>query len=332
MRTVLLIGAAAVAALAIWLWGFDGAALVEAGAAQGQREAQVAMAGGLRALRAGEPGALTALLGLCFAYGFFHAAGPGHGKLLIGGYGVGRRVPVLRLSVLAVVSSLAQAAAAVALVYAGVWALGWGREQLTDAAEDWFAPASYAAIGLIGLWLVLRGLRKLLARPGPGPAEAHPRDHDHHHDHDHAHDHVAGHHHSHDHDGHHHAHAHGEVCPSCGHAHGPSLDQVAQVHSLRDALALVAAIAIRPCTGALFLLILTWRMGLDLAGILGAFAMGLGTATVTVAVALASVTLREGALSRLATGPSALRVMGGIEAAAGAVIAILAAQVVLHAI
>lgn len=82
----------------------------------------------------------------------------------------------------------------------------------------------------------------------------------------------------------------------------------------------------------MFLLILTWRMGLDLAGILGAFAMGLGTATVTVAVALASVTLREGALSRLATGPSALRVMGGIEAAAGAVIAILAAQVVLHAI
>ncbi|MBY6005590.1 hypothetical protein KUV62_16825 [Salipiger bermudensis] len=337
MRSLVLIGAAAVVALAVWLWGFGGAAVVEATAAQGQREAQVAMAGGLRALRAGEPGALTALLGLCFAYGFFHAAGPGHGKLLIGGYGVGRRVPVLRLSMLALLSSLAQAAAAVALVYAGVWALGWGREQLTDAAEDWFAPASYAAIGLIGLWLALRGLRKLLARPEPRPSVApdhlhdQPRDDQHPHS-DHEHDHDTGPHQPHDHDGHHHAHAHGEACPSCGHAHGPSLEQVEQVHSLRDALVLIGAIAIRPCTGALFLLILTWRMGIDLAGILGAFAMGLGTAAVTMAVALASVTLREGALSRLATGPAALRLMGGIEAAAGAMIAILAAQVVLHAI
>lgn len=312
MRTVLLIGAAAVVALAVWLWGFGGAAWVEAAAVQGQREAQVAMARGLRALRAGEPGALTALLGLCFAYGFFHAAGPGHGKLLIGGYGVGRRVPVLRLSTLALLSSLAQAAGAVVLVYAGLWVLGWGREQLTDAAEDWFAPASYAAIGLIGLWLVLRGGRKLLARGEAGHGHEHgghyPQAHDHHH------------------------HAPGEVCANCGHAHGPSLEQVEQVHSLRDALLLIGAIALRPCTGALFLLILTWRMGVVSAGILGTFAMGLGTATVTVAVALASVTLREGALSRLAAGPGALRVMGAIEAAAGAVIAILAAQVVLHAI
>ncbi|WP_417743690.1 nickel/cobalt transporter [Salipiger sp.] len=313
MRPVLLIGAAAVVALAVWLWGFGGAAWVEAAAVQGQREAQVAMARGLRALRAGEPGALTALMGLCFAYGFFHAAGPGHGKLLIGGYGVGRRVPVLRLSTLALLSSLAQAAGAVVLVYAGLWVLGWGREQLTDAAEDWFAPASYAAIGVIGLWLVLRGGRKLLTRAETGHADEHAHGDHHHHAHD-------------------HHHVPGEVCASCGHAHGPSLEQVEQVHSLRDALLLIGAIALRPCTGALFLLILTWRMGVVSAGILGTFAMGLGTATVTVAVALASVTLREGALSRLAAGPGALRVMGAIEAAAGAVIAILAAQVVLHAI
>lgn len=307
MRALLLTGALAVAGLALWLWGLGGADHVARLATEGQREAQTAMAGGLRALRAGDPGALGTLLAVCFTYGLFHAAGPGHGKLLIGGYGIGRRVPVLRLSVLAVASSLAQAASAVGLVYAGVWVLGWGRTELTGAAEAWFAPASYAAIALIGAWLVLRGARKLWPAQHPGEAAHGPHDH-HHHTTDNA------------------------VCPSCGHAHAPTAEQAEAVRSLRDAAALIGAIALRPCTGALFLLILTWRMGLDVAGILGAFAMGLGTATVTVVVAVASVVLREGALSRFESGPGALRVMGGIEVAAGAMIAILAGQFVLRAL
>lgn len=289
-----------VVALAIWLWGFGGAGDVQAWALDGQREVQQAMAGYLQKLRAGESGALLGLWGICFAYGFFHAAGPGHGKILIGGYGVGRAVPVKRLVGLALASSLAQAAAAVLLVYGGLYALGLGREAVTGLADRTLAAVSYGAIALVGLWLVLRGAMKLWRARGHG--------HGHHHDQ--SHDHGDG------------------VCSDCGHRHGPSVEEAASVHSWREAVALVGAVAIRPCTGALFLLILTWRFGIDLAGIAGAFIMGLGTTSVTMVVAVAAVSLRTGVLARLATGGTGATALPVIEIAAGVLIAVVSLQLV----
>lgn len=300
------------AALAVWLWGMGGMAALERWAAAGQRDAQNAMAGMLRRLRAGDTAALAGLFGFCFAYGFFHAAGPGHGKVLIGGYGLGRRVPVGRLAGLALASSLAQAGTAVLLVYSGVFILGWSRERMVDTAEAWLAPFSYVLVGLVGLWLLLRGARKLWAqRPVAAVVAGH---------HGHAH---------HDHD--HHHHAHDETC-GCGHKHGPTLEEAAAVRSWRDAALLIGAVAVRPCTGALFLLILTWRMGIDMAGIAGAFVMGLGTASITVLVAVLSVTARESALAQFASGPATVRALSLIELAAGLVVVLVAAQLFASAI
>ena len=372
MRRLIGIGGMASLAAVIWLWPLGGAAWLAGVAAGWQHQVQNAMAGAIRGLQGGRPGALAALWGLCLAYGFFHAAGPGHGKLVIGAYGLGRRVPLGRLAGLALAASLAQALTAVALVGAGVLLLGLQRQQMQGLADRTLAQVSALMIGIIGLWLIWRGARGVwrmwpaagrhapygaasrrasfdaagqnapfeaadrnapfdaagrqapfgaagrhapfgaVGRNAPFGAvgSAHPLVPD-----------LAG---------------LGqlmapaatepEVCATCGHAHGPTLAEVAQVRGWRDGLAIVAAIAARPCTGALFLLILTWQLGLFWAGAMGALVMGLGTASVTLVVALGAVSLRESALLRAATGHGVVRGMALAEALAGVVIIALALQ------
>lgn len=301
---------------ALWLAGALGP--VADGLQSAQRAAQERLAGAIRALRGGEPGALAAFWLVCFGYGVLHAAGPGHGKLVIGGYGVARRVPVGRLAGLALASSLAQAAVAVGLVYAAVAVLGLTRTAVEGAAENWVTPVGHAMILGLGLWLIWRGYNGMR-----GAAAAQSHGHDHAHDHD-----THGHHGHEDHHHHPHDHAHG---PQCNHAHGPSVEEVERVGSFRDGLALVAGIAMRPCSGALFVLVLTWQLGIALAGVAGAFVMGLGTALVTVGAASLAVWAREGALSGLGSGAVA-RAMPVAQLVIGAVIAIAAAGLLFQSL
>ncbi|WP_151718050.1 nickel/cobalt transporter [Gemmobacter serpentinus] len=275
LNQALVLAGLAVALLLAALWlggGFTGLRIwAEAGARAVQRDMAVAV----RAIATGQPGALTGLLAVGFAYGFFHAAGPGHGKMLIGGYGLARRVPLLRLAGLALISSLAQSTVAIGLVYALIFGLGWARGQVEGVSTALFLPLSHLAILGIGVWLLIRGIRGL-RRAKPAGLLGGSR--------------VGG------------AvmlggHVHGADCGpicGCGHAHGPTLEQAAAVNSWRAGAALVAAIALRPCSGALFLLIVSWQMGIAGAGIAGVYAMGLGTALVTVLVAGLAVWSREG--------------------------------------
>ena len=310
------------------------------------------MAGALRGLRAGHPGAIWSLCAVTFAYGLFHAVGPGHGKVVLGGYGLSRRVALRRLALLSLLASLAQAATAVVLVLAGAWVLGWGRADMTDTAEGLLAPVSYGAMALLGIYLALRGLRRgwRLLTPGSAvsaaPVTDRPRpqagmaglarqqmqatpgadmsspdtstpttsapttstatpgflavgrgagcaDHS------------------------------SEICPDCGHRHAPSLEEVARLTSWREALVLIAAIAVRPCTGAVFVLLLTWRMGVLYAGVLGAFSMGLGTALVTMAVAMGAAGVQRGVAGLPGAMQQGRWIAAGLELFAGALVAVI---------
>ena len=150
---------------------------------------------------------------------------------------------------------------ALVLVLIGAGLLSFTSSYLVSVTEDILAPASYGAIGLIGAYLVLRGARSLWHALASMPAT--PTEHDH------------------SHKGHH----HDDLDCGCGHAHGPTLEQVRDRMSLREMAALVGSIAMRPCTGALFLLVIAWSLGLLPAGILATFAMGLGTASFNLIVA-----------------------------------------------
>ena len=108
--------------------------------------------------------------------------------------------------------------------------------------------------------------------------------------------------------------------PGCNHAHGPTLEEVARLSGWRDAALLVGGIAMRPCSGALFVLVVTWQLGIALAGVIGAFVIGLGTAAVTVAVALMAVWARAGVLAGLGVGRFG-RAIPVLELTVGAVVA-----------
>lgn len=286
---VLAVLAALAAGAVFWMSGAD--RVILAWAMEGQRTAQTGMARAIRALRAGDPAASVPLMAVCFAYGFFHAAGPGHGKLLIGGYGAARAVGALRLSAVALASSLAQGMTAIGLVAAGIWLVGYGRERMTDMAEEVFQPLGFAAIAGIGLWLVWRGGRGL-SRRGKEPEDA-----------------------------------------CCGHAHGPPPEVVAGATGWPELAALVAAVAVRPCTGALFLLVLTAQMGIFGWGVAGTVAMALGTASVTVVVALGAVGLRQGLLAGLPGGAARLaRVQPALEIAVGLAVAWIAGGLALASV
>jgi nickel/cobalt exporter len=253
--------------------------------------------------------AVWTLLGISFAYGIFHAAGPGHGKAVISSYVVANEETARRGIVLSFASALLQALVAVALVAVLAWLLSSTAKTMCSA-EKAIEIASYALIAAFGARLVwTKGggfMRALQAKPKPAMAAAH-------HHHDHGHDH---HHHDHDHG---HDHVHDE---HCGHSHGPTPDQLAGPGGWQRGLGAIFAVGMRPCSGAILVLVFSLAQGLFWAGIAATFVMGLGTAITVATIAVVAVSAK-GLARRLSAGSEGrgTLIMRGIEfGAAGLVL------------
>jgi nickel/cobalt exporter len=223
------------------------------------------------------------LVTLSFAYGVFHAAGPGHGKAVVTSYLIANERAFRRGLAISLLAALLQGAVAIAIV--GIIA---AILQQTATQMRWTAQlvetASYAGVALLGAWLVWRKGRAFVAllRPAPSlfqPAMAgggalasatsssrfvcEPCD-------DASSNHVHG--------------------PDCGHVHMPDPTRLGgKQFSLSEAAVTVFAAGIRPCSGAILVLVFALSQGLFWVGVGATLAMSLGTAITTGGLAALAV-------------------------------------------
>lgn len=252
------------------------------------------MAGALRKIRTGSTvAAAWTLILLSFGYGVFHAAGPGHGKAVISTWLLATESELRRGILISFVSAIIQALTAIAIVtvlFLAVASVGASARSVAGGLES----ASYALIGVMGLYLIWTAFKGKSHKPAPASLHttvASQRDATqrssqiHHFDsfQPHAqepppHDHV-----------------HGPDC-GCGHAHLPEARQLRGDWSLAKAMSLSFAVGIRPCTGAILVLVFANAMGLYWAGIASTFAMAIGTFITVSVIATIAVYARKAAL------------------------------------
>lgn len=241
----------------------------------------------VRGIRTGQAGALWTLVGLSFLYGVFHAAGPGHGKAVISSYIVANGATIRRGVALAALSSLVQALTAIALVGFLAAILGVTARTMSRVV-NWVEIAAYGLIIAIGLRLTWQKGRAFLARFASWRLNR-P---------------VAG-----------------MGCDdNC--VHLPAAEQVARIQSWREALAVIVSVGLRPCTGAVLILVFALSQGIVQAGVAATFAMAVGTA-ITVAAIAALASGAKGLAVRLAaarTGMATLALSAAELAAAGVVV------------
>jgi len=271
------------------------------------------MSGTIRAAKADGSAAYT-LMGISFLYGIFHAAGPGHGKAVISSYLVANNETWRRGVVLSFASALLQALVAIAIVGIAAVLLNATAKTMGNAVRV-IEIVSYAMIVVIGLRLLWVKGRAFI---GLWRAE---RDEHHAHGHAHAHDHHHDHHH-HDHDQGHHHHDEDEAA-AWGHAHTPEPSELAGRDWWKRGLSAIVAVGLRPCSGAIIVLVFALAQGLFWIGAASTFVMGLGTAITVATIATIAVAARglAGRLAKAKPGAGMLLLRGFETAAALLIVA-----------
>lgn len=220
-----------------------------------QREVNQQMSLLLKAVAANSTQAGGSLLLFSFVYGVLHALGPGHGKVVITTW-LATHPAKLKSSIgLTLASSLLQGLVAIALVVLVLGILQLPARQL-HLSGFWLEKGSYALVGVLGLllcWRAMRKLRALLRKPKFTAFTPH--------------------------------HVHHENC-GCGHQHLPDPEQLKGVDDWRARLMIILSMGMRPCSGAIMVLLFSKVIGVFAWGMASALAMAAGTSLTITSLAL----------------------------------------------
>lgn len=203
--------------------------------------------------KTGSSAALLTILALAFLYGVVHAAGPGHGKSVVGSYFVANEARWASGFFMGGVISLMQGATAIAIVF--LMSLVLHSRELRVANQGALVDCvSYGVVALIGLVLFWR------AATGRG--------------HDHAHFGAAH--------GAKHEHVHGH-----GHGH----EHTGARHSGRRFL--IAATGVAPCASAIIIMLFALANDAMGVGVAAVLALSLGMAVTVSAVGVLGIVARR---------------------------------------
>ncbi|RFC67452.1 MULTISPECIES: nickel/cobalt transporter [Mesorhizobium] len=271
-----------------------------------QQQFYRSLTGALKAMR-DDGGKMWLLVGLSFAYGVFHAAGPGHGKAVISSYMLANEVALRRGILLSFVSAFLQGATALVMMGLVFLILRETSFSMTDATWS-LEIASYAMITLFGAWLLWKKAAPRVkgmfgGRPAVSLSSAQ----------NHVHSAACV-----------HPVSSGFVCESCGHSHAPDPAMISgERFDWRTAWAAVAAVGLRPCTGAIIVLSFAFLNELWLGGILSVLAMSMGTAITVSMLAILAVTAKNWAVSAAGDGRVGNTVHAAIEIGGAAFVMLL---------
>lgn len=257
-----------------------------------QAEFYRALTGGIRAAKTDNT-AVAGLLGISFLYGVFHAAGPGHGKAVISSYLFANNETWRRGVVLSFASALLQALVAIALVGIAALIFQATAKMMGDTVRI-IEIVSYSLIIAVGARLLWVKGRAFISELRGGEDNHDHGSHDHHHDHH-----------------HHDATCHHELEPA----------QLAGPGGWRRGLSAIIAVGLRPCSGAILVLVFALAQGILWAGIGATFLMGLGTAITVAIIATIAVGARSFAGRIVRSGDGwGMHALRGLEVAAAVLI------------